>query len=133
MFYDFSFTIPANTPAGSPAEMSCKLTYGIIHRVEIVFPAGCAGLVHLQIREGLHQYWPTNSDGDFASNDERIEFSEYQEFYRSPFELVLVGWSPDTTYNHTLEVRFGILPDWILQPEAGLAGVLKKLTRRFRL
>ena len=133
MFYDFSFTIPANTTEADPQELVCKLTYGIIHRVEIIFPSGCAGLAHLQIREGLHQYWPTNPDGAFNSNDERIEFSEYLELYRTPYELVLIGWNEDDTYPHTLEVRFGLLPVWVLQPEPGLSGMLKKFQRRLRL
>ena len=75
----------------------------------------------------------TNPDGAFNSNDERIEFSEYQEFYRAPFELVLVGWNEDDTYDHTLEVRFGVLPEEVLAPERGFMAAFKQLLRRLRL
>ena len=133
MFYDFSFTIPANTSRVDPAELDIKLTHGIIHKVDIRFPGGCDGLVHLQIKEGLHQHWPTNPDGSFNGDHFPIAFNEYLEFTRKPYILTLVGWSPGTTYPHTLEVSFGILPSSVLQPEEPFIQAFKKLLKRLRL
>ena len=109
MYYDYSFTIPANTTKSSPEELAVKLTHGIIHRVELGFPRGCAGLAHLQIRRGLHQVWPTNPQGSFNTDGYTIVFNEHYELFTEPYRLTLVGWNLDDTYNHTLEVRFGVL------------------------
>ena len=133
MYYDFSFTIPANTPRKTPEELDCKLTNGIIHRVEVAFPAGCAGLVFLAIRKGLHQVWPTNPDGAFNTDGYTIAFNEYYQLFSAPYKLTLEGWSLDDTYDHTLEVRIGILPAEILMPEETFIQAFKKLLTRLRL
>lgn len=110
MYYDVSFTIPANTAKAAPLEQQVKLCHGVIHRVEIGFPSGCAGLVHLQVRHGLYQVWPTNAQGSFNTDDYTIPIDDYFELFEEPYILTLVGWNLDDTYDHTLEVRFGILP-----------------------
>lgn len=133
MYFDYSLTVPAGTTAASPATQEVKLTHGIIHRVEIGFLSGPRGMVHIVIRDALHQLWPTNPDGSFNSDKFTIAFNEYYEFFREPFTLILVGWSPDTTYDHVIEVRFGILPSEVLSPEATFAQAFKKLIKRLRL
>lgn len=133
MFYDFSFTIPANTPQKTPEQLRVKLTNGIIHRVEVAFPAGCAGLVYTTINEGLHQHWPTNPDGTFNSDNFTIAFNEFLELTRRPYILTLVGWNLDDTYGHTLEIRIGVLPIDVLMPEETFIQAFKKLLARLRL
>ena len=133
MFYDFSFTIPANTSQDSPKRYKCKLTHGVIHRIEIGFPPGCAGLAGLKINEGLHQLWPTNPEGAFNTDGYTIVINEYYELYRAPYMLTLIGWNDDDTYPHTLEVRFGILPQEIIAPEETFIQAFKKLLKRLRL
>lgn len=122
MFYDVSFTISANTAKSAPREERVKLTHGVIHRVEIGFPDNCAGLAHLQIREGGHQVWPTNPQGSFNTDGYTIVIDDYYELFEEPYTLTLVGWNLDDTYDHTLEVRFGVLPAWVLM--AGLPSTL---------
>jgi hypothetical protein len=131
VFFDISFTIPANTAEATPQEQAVKLTHGIIHRVEIRFPSGCAGLTYLKIIHGLHQIYPTNPDGSFRDDDQPIGFNDYYEFFEEPYKLTLVGWNLDDTYNHTLEVRFGILPPEVLLPEEGFLDRLKNFLRTF--
>lgn len=133
MYYDYSFTIPANTTQAAPTTQACKLTHGVIHHVEIDFPYGCAGLVHLQILHALHQLWPTNPEGSFNADDYVISTNEHLELTDTPYIITLQGWNSDDTFDHTLQVRFALLPADILLPETGLATVLRKLTRRLRL
>lgn len=124
MYYDVSFTIPANTAKASPTELDVKLTYGVVHRVEIGFPSGCAGLAHLQIRRGGHQVWPTNPQGSFNTDGYTIPINDYYELFEEPYILTLVGWNLDDTYDHTLEVRFGVLPPEVLPGKrSGLVSV----------
>jgi len=133
VFYDYSFTIPANTSKKDPLREDIDLTHGIIHRVEIGFPAGCAGLVYLQIVQGLHQLWPTNADGFFNTDDYVIAFNEFHDMTEEPFTVTLIGWNLDDTYDHTLEVRFGILPMIVLKPEETFLQAFKTLLKRLRL
>ena len=133
MFYDFSFTIPANTLEKTPAELNCKLTSGVIHRVEVGFPPGPRYMVYCAIRKGLHQVWPTNPGGSFNSDNFTIVINEFYPLLYSPYLLTLQGWSPGTTYKHIIEVRFGILPQDVLLPEATFTQAFKQLLKRLRL
>jgi len=133
VFYDFSFTVPANTTKASPYQEHIKLTHGIIHRVELGFPGGCAGEVHCVIKRGLHQVWPTNPDGSLNADKFTIVFNEFYPLLHRPYILTLQGWSPGTTYPHTIELRFGILPPEVLMPEETFIQAFKKLLQRLRL
>ena len=133
MFYDFSFTIPPDTSKYPLYTKEAKLTHGIIHRVEIGFPKGCAGLVHIRIKKGLFQVWPLNHDGDFNSDNYTIAFNEYYELLTEPYLLTLHGWNLDDSFPHTLEIRIGILPINVLQPEEPFIQAFKKLLKRLRL
>lgn len=133
MYYDYSFIIPANTTQASPHTEDVKLTHGVIHRVEVGFPQGCAGLAHLQIKRALHQVWPTNPQGSFNTDDYTIPINEFYELFTEPYILTLVGWNLDDTYDHTLEVRIGILPAKVLMPEETFIAAFKKLLTRLRI
>ena len=126
MFYDFAVTIPAGRTENSPVEQTLKLTKGIIHRVEIEFPAGCKGYAHLVLLHEGHQLYPTNPDEDFNANGYTIPIDDYFPLDTAPYSLKAVGWSPDAEYDHTITVRVGILPEEILSPLFGLGASLSK-------
>lgn len=105
MLYVKALTIPANTAASSPTQEELKLTDGVITRVEVEFPAGCAGLAHSYARLGVHQVFPTNPDGDLCSDDHVIAWSDYEDMGAEPRELVICGWNLDETYAHTVTWR----------------------------
>jgi len=44
VIYSWDLTTPANTPEGAPKEWILEMAHGVIHQVNIIFPAGCAGL-----------------------------------------------------------------------------------------
>jgi len=129
MFYDFSLTIPANTPQSSPQRQRIKLTQGVIHKVEIQFPSGCAGLVHVLIRDLEQQVWPTNRDGSFASDNYVISFIEFYELKEPPYEFELEGWNEDDTFDHTITFRFGVLPREALEPYREQMSFLERFRR----
>jgi len=133
VFYDYSFTIPADRARQTPYEEEVYLPPGVIHRLEFGFPAGCKGTAHVAIRHGLNQLWPTNADGSFNADDYTIVINEFYVIKTEPFILVLMGWSPGTTYNHTIEIRIGVLPLDVLMPEETFLDAFKKLLQRLRL
>ena len=116
MFYDFAVTIPAGTTEDDPVEQVLKLTHGVIHRVEVEFPAGCRGYAHLVLLHEEHQLYPTNPDEDFNAEGYTIPIDDYFPLTTEPYSLKAVGWAPDASYNHTITVRIGILPEEIVTP-----------------
>lgn len=110
MIYETRLTIPKNTPAAAPESAVMPVHPGLLKRVEIVFPAGCVGLVHLRIFYWEHQIYPSNPDSDFSGDDAHLEFDEDMELTGLPFEFRIEGWNLDDTYEHTPIVRMLILP-----------------------
>ncbi len=110
MIYNFDITTPANTPATAKKETTLKLARGVIHQIDIVFPPGPAALLHVTINDALHQRWPTNSDKDFASDDDAISFREFLELKEEPFLLTAWTWNESTDYAHSVLIRIGLLP-----------------------
>ena len=111
MYYDVAVTVPCQTPASLPVVVSCPVSAGTVARVAVAFPPGCAGLVHVRVFRSAHQVWPSNLDGSFAADDERIEFQEDYPVGDSPFEFVVKAWNDDDTFAHCVNVRFNILPE----------------------
>lgn len=129
MFYSHSLTIPANTSADTPEEYDLQVTHGLLHRIEVEFPRGCAGLVHLVIEHWESQLYPSNPDGDFSTDGYTIAFDDYFELYHSPYLLRLVGWNEDDTYSHTVTVRVGILPPAAMAKAEESWSLLRKLAK----
>ena len=133
MFYEFPVTVPANTLQSAPVTQVCKLTEGIVHYVEIEFPAGCADqlggagpLVHVQIRQPEATYLPTNPDSSFASDDHIIPIREYKALGEGNNVLKIYAWNDDDTYAHTVIVRIGVLSQEQLEPTASVRDLLKR-------
>jgi len=128
MFYVYEITTPANTPASNPKETIAKLVRGVIHRVEIRFPPGPAGLLHVQIWRGGHQIYPSVTGQSFASDDETIAFDDFYELYHHPTYLRILTWNEDEYYPHTVRVRIGVLPKYVVDPRLMFEDLRNKLT-----
>jgi len=109
MFFDFSLTIPHNTTYAQPVSLLCPVSPGVVDRLMLIFPTGCAGLAHVRIYRASHQVWPTNLDGSFASDGEFLDFTENYVLDNEPYAFVLSGWNEDDAYDHTVIVRFNIV------------------------
>lgn len=115
MDFVFDLTIPANTSASDPVEQVIDVGVGIVHLVEIGFPRRCVGLAHVAIRQGLHQVWPTNPDGNYAWDNHVYSLREHYGIAPGDPSLVLQGWNEDDTFQHTITFRFSVLPVEVLE------------------
>jgi len=111
MIYSFAITTLNRTPKEDKQETKLELTKGIIHQVDFMFPAGCAGLAHIVIYRGANQIWPTNAIESFHTDDETITFSEYYRVETDPYMLSAYTWNLDRSYGHTIFFRVGILQE----------------------
>ena len=126
MIYEFPITVLTTDTEASPAEEDIKLTNGVVHRVEIEFPAGCVGLVHIAIYHMGHQVWPSNPEGSFASEDYVVAFDDYYPLLGPPYLFKILGWTDETTYDHTIKVRFGLLPENVARGMFGISGAAQQ-------
>jgi hypothetical protein len=110
MFYETSLTIPKNTPESAPVVDTIPVHPGVVKRVEVLFPDGCVGLVHVRILYYERQLWPANPDSSFKGDGDKIAFDEDLELTGAPFEFTVEGWNMDDTYQHTPIVRLSVIP-----------------------
>ncbi len=127
MYYDYAIVVPANTLAAAPVVERLKLTKGVIHRIEVGFPAGCQGMVYLALGNEGAQLWPLTRGCAFNAEDYNIPIDERYELAAAPFELEARAWSPGTSYQHTITVRVGVLSKETFEPSAKTLGGLDKL------
>ena len=129
MFYDFTFTIPLSATALSPHEQIVNLVSGVIHRLEVAFPAGCRGAAYVQIYKGAHQVWPTNIGGAFHTENFTIVIEEAERLPAGPNQFRILGWLVNAQHPHTLSIRFGILSPEAITPFAGIGTALRKFLK----
>jgi len=121
MIYEFPLTVTTANTEAAPALDEVKLTHGVINRVEVEFPAGCVGLIHVAIEHMGHQAWPSNPGGSFNSDDHVVSFDDYYVFTTTPYKLKLKGWSEGTSFSHTARIRIGLIPESVAEKLYGSA------------
>lgn len=104
MRYRAALTIPAGTTEADPAWTILDLTYGHVTEVELLFPAGHAGLTYVQIYYQSRQVFPLTPGEAFRGDDHVIQFDERFPIDEVPHEMMIVGWAPSATLNHTVYV-----------------------------
>jgi hypothetical protein len=122
MFYEQRITIQPNTTEANAYSIPLNVHPGIVKHVQVVFPPGCCGLAHLQVKYLERTIYPANINSDISGDGESISFDEDIILRDPPFEFTLVGWSEDDTYPHTIIVRMQILSE-----EQDIASLLKWL------
>ena len=110
MLFQASITIPKNKTMASPTTAMLGIAHGIITKFMVRPRPGHAGLAHLVILHHEHQIAPSTENQDIHGDSFPIDWEEYYEVYQPPYELKLVGWNDDDTYEHTFDVYVAVLP-----------------------
>lgn len=107
MIYSATITTDANTSEANAKETDVVVNKGLLWMIEFEFPAGCSGLVHAQIYDGLYQLFPATPGENMRGDG---IFAKYEDLYfknTAPFIFKIKTWNTDELYNHTIQVRFG--------------------------
>jgi len=131
VIYEYDLAVPANTLAGAPVSVDMALSPGIIHRLEVGWPAGCNNMVLISIRSGLHQVWPTNPDGYLKGNMYTLSIPVWHDLGEGPATLTAYGCSPGAAYDHAVTIRLAVQRREILQPPDTTKPILERLNRWF--
>ena len=109
MIYSFAISTAITYTATAKLKTDLKLTAGIIHQIDIVFPTGAAGLLYVALNHGLHQIWPTNPGEFFHTDGESISFKEFYALPSAENVISVYTYNLDDTYAHSVIIRLGIL------------------------
>ena len=116
MLFRYKISTPANTAESAKQKTTLKVAHGIVTQIDVQFPPGPTGLLHLHINNALHQVWPFNAGEDFASHNVNITFREFIPVLVEPYEFQAFTWNIDDTFAHLLIIRIGILPVNVAAP-----------------
>jgi hypothetical protein len=108
MFFDWHITTPANTPESDKLITELPLVSGLVIKAEVKFHPGGAGLLFCQVKDALHQVWPSNQDGHFNTEDETVSFGAEYPLEAEPFKLYAHTWNTDDTYEHEIDLRIEV-------------------------
>jgi len=109
MQFTYPIEVDPDTTATDPKRVATKLCVGILQKVSIYFPWGCAGLVGIRIRHYEHQLYPTNLDEWYTGNEIHIEFDCEYLILEGPNEFKVEAYNTDDFYTHTPIVSFNVL------------------------
>ena len=110
MQFTYDITIPANTTESAPKREITKVCYGVLKRVQIDFPWGCAGLVGIRILHYEHQLFPTNPTKWFIGNEISLVFECDYPITQGWNDFKVEGYNEDDFYSHIPIVGFNVLP-----------------------
>lgn len=110
MLFAFDVTVETKHTETNKKEQPLLLAPGIITFVSVLFPPGCAGLVHCVILHHEHQIFPSRSDEDLLGDGFPIEWTEYYEMYEPPHDLKARLWGVSCSYPHVVTIRMAVLP-----------------------
>lgn len=127
MNYVVDMTIPLDTAKADMERQEIRLPKGVVKKVSIYFPWGCAGMVSIVVFEYEHQVWPTQHEKYYRGNEVLIEFPEDHDLPDEWNLFSVRGWSPGTEYEHTPIVSITVLedkePSWLRSVLGRLLGV----------
>lgn len=112
MIFQESISAALGNSPETPTVKIMPVRWGIVHKLELDFPNGAAGLVGVMIKRGGIQLWPTTEGEWFKGNDRLISFQVFKPFLQPPFQVEIYYYNEDSMYNHSMPIRLGILPPW---------------------
>ena len=116
MIFSYTISTPANTPASAPLKTTMKLTGGIVHKFQLIVPPGPQGLLHISIRNAIHQVFPTNPEANFAIDNANLEYRTHETLDDAPYQWDAYSWNLDDTHAHACTILVGLLPKNVITP-----------------
>lgn len=108
MYYVQEITTPFLTTKANAQTTIMGLAVGWIKRVKFCFPPGPRGLTHVQVYRYEHQLYPTTPGGSFHWDNFIFEFHDNYPLLAVPYEVKVVTWNLDDTFEHTIEVHIEV-------------------------
>jgi len=127
--YNFTLTIPADTQKDDPVIVVMNLMKGVIASGILQFPAGCHGFVHVIIADSKQQLYPANADETYHGDDTNIPLIGKHALDKAPYKLLIKGWSPDTDYDHMIQVSLSVLSEEEASPALAIRDLIRTLKR----
>ena len=108
MIYVWDITENADSWLEKPHYTRLELCKGYIYLLNLWFPPGSNGLLHLHINRGLHQVWPETTGSVYRGGNTFYQFAEGYYLTEEPYLLKAYALNYDAKYSHTVTIQIGI-------------------------
>ena len=116
MNFTFNIKIPVDTKEETPLVQELELAEGIVYNFQILSASGTNGYVYCYITDIYgNMVYPKNPNGAYKLWGQTIEGKYPACSYMlagSNMKLKFIGYSPGSSYDHTITVSF-----WIVKKE----------------
>ena len=129
MLFQGAITIPANTTAAAPVSVVFPIDMGEVTKVMVRPRPGHASLGHCVILFQEHQIWPSVEGMDIHGDSFPIDWEEEYIVDQPPYDLKLVGWNDDDTYDHTFDVYVAMKEQQLVEQQGTLGRMLSKFLK----
>lgn len=109
MIYQSTITTSKNTSRDNAKQTILKLTKGLVYQVEVEFPSGPSGLLHVRICDSGYQVYPSNGGEWFSSDGVKISFNDTYLKATPPYQFDIFTYNLDDTWDHICMVRIGLV------------------------
>jgi len=116
MFYSINKIITSGSTEADPITEKLEVSAGVIHQVDLIFPAASSREVYAQVFCGSYQFIPVNLFEAVRGDDMVISTREFYELTSSTNIIMLKAWNTGDDDTLLLGLNIGVLPKKILQP-----------------
>jgi len=116
MFYSFNIDVTALGSEANPVYTVVRLSAGVIHQIDVLFPVNANREVYVKILHGGYQLCPSNRSGAIRANNTVISTREFYDLIPGANTLTIKAWNVHATDDFMISVNIGVLPRRILQP-----------------
>jgi len=109
MVYRKSVTTLPNVKQVLPDRSTLNLTKGLCYFLELMFPSGSEGLLHVQINDGGYQVWPSTPGESFFGDDIYLKYDDLYINETEPTSFEIITWNDDDLYQHQVVVGIGLV------------------------
>lgn len=131
MLYVKNILLPFGKTEPEATITKIKVWQGVIHRVEVDFPPGQAGLVKVKLYHGAHPIFPVVEGDPIIGDDQVVGGKMWIDLHKKINIVDVKAWNEDDTYNHTPIIRLWVLPKWVLLPAMATEGIIGALRSLF--
>jgi len=113
MIYSISPEFIAGGNENNLVSHSLKVTSGVVYKVTVWFPYGCAGTTRIAIFDGNYQCWPTTIGQFFSGSRVKYDFEDTYLKEKPPYEFIIKGYNSDSRNNHLAYIHIGLVSNEI--------------------
>lgn len=116
MFYSYNIDVTALGSEVNSVDTVVRLSAGVIHQIDILFPVNANRECYVKILHGGYQLVPSNRSGAIRANNTVISTREFYDLIPGANTLTIKAWNVHATDDFMISVNIGVLPRRILQP-----------------